>query len=80
MTTRHLKGASDRLVRGPFGVPEEARHVATRGDGAVTGMLHTASLPNVTLCGRPVVTVVREEINEVAWILGGWKICMKAAR
>jgi hypothetical protein len=45
------------------------------GDGAVTSRLHAASEQDLTLCGRRVVSVIREQVNDVAWILGGCKIC-----
>ena len=56
---------------------------AAGGAGLVTKGLHAASERGVTLCGRPVVNVITEEVDDVAWIVAGCKICdrvMKAAQ
>jgi phenylpyruvate tautomerase PptA (4-oxalocrotonate tautomerase family) len=49
--------------------------VAHGNDSVETSVIHAASAEHLTLCGRPVVTVMREEVNDVAWIVAGCKTC-----
>ncbi len=54
--------------------------VGIDGPGDATSRIHADAASDVTLCGRPVVEVLGEVIDDVAWIMAACRICERAMK